>query len=89
MAIPPNLPERRSTFWSAPRERIYVQVIHWTVVIVVVIATFVLALRGDLDRASVTAIFGTVVGHAGTAAVNRATTRSTDHPARSNATDQP
>jgi hypothetical protein len=83
MATAPHLPERRSQFWSAPRERIYIQIIHWSVIVIVATFTFVLAMSNDLDRASVTAIFGTIVGHVGTAAVNKAASRSSDHPARS------
>lgn len=64
--------------WSAPRERVIVQLIHWGVVLVVVIATTLLALSNELDHASVTALFGTVLGHAGTAAAQKVSQRSTD-----------
>lgn len=87
MATPPHLPERRSHFWSAPRERIYMQLIHWGVILFVVVAVFVLALRGDLDKASVTALYGSVLGHAATAASQKLSARSTDSPARTDGPD--
>ena len=62
------------------------QGIHWGVVIIVVIAVFILSLRGDIDKASVTALYGLVLGHAGSAASQKLGTRSTDSPATSNAT---
>jgi hypothetical protein len=67
----PSQPDR----WSGPRERITVQIIHWAVVLLVVIATTILAMRNDLDKASVTALFGTVLGHAGTAASQKLSSR--------------
>lgn len=53
------------------RERIIIQVIHWGVVLVVVIATTLLAIDGRLDKASTTALFGTVLGHVGTSAATK------------------
>ena len=64
--------------WTAPNERIIVQVIHWFVVLVVVIAILVLALQHDLDRASITALYGGVLGHAGTAASQKLSSRHSD-----------
>lgn len=80
----PHLPERRQHYWSAPRERVIIQGLHWGVVVLVVVAVFVLALRGDLDKASVTALYGSVLGHAATAASQKLASRSTDNPAQTN-----
>lgn len=57
------------------------QMIHWGIVLIVVIAVTLLALRGQLDHASVTALFGTVLGHVGTSASQKISSRSSDRPA--------
>lgn len=72
----PQVPQRRA--WSAPSERIVVQVIHWFIVLVVALLVFVLAINNDLDHASVTALYGAILGHAGTAASQKLSSRSTD-----------
>lgn len=64
--------------WSAPRERIIISVIHWGVVMLVAVFIFVLALRGDLDKASVTALYGGILGHAATAASHKLSSRAGD-----------
>lgn len=64
--------------WTAPRERLAVQLIHWTIVLVVVLCVLVLALRGVLSESAVTAIYGTIVGHVGTSAQTKLSARSSD-----------
>ena len=60
-------------------ERIIITLVHWGVVVLVVVATTILSLRGQLDHASTTALFGTVLGHAGTSVTQRlAMSRITD-----------
>lgn len=78
---PPILTPQRKQTWSAPKERVIMQSIHWGIVALVVISILVLALRGDLDKASVTALYGAVLGHAGTSASQKLSARSSDpHP---------
>ena len=81
MATLPHLPERRQKFWSAPRERVYMQLIHWGVVVTIGAFIFILALRHELDHASVTALYGGILGHVGTAASQKFSSRSSDAPA--------
>lgn len=64
--------------WSAPGERIAVQIIHWGVVVLVAVAVLILRLYNQLDNASVTALYGTILGHAGTSASQKLGTRSSD-----------
>jgi hypothetical protein len=61
--------------WSGPRERIVLQVIHWTVVLAVIFATTLLALDKDLSEPAVTALFGGALGHVGTAASQKLSSR--------------
>lgn len=68
---------RRFT-WSAPIERIGVQVLHLGAIVVIAAFIFVLALRGELDHASVTALYGGILGHLGTSASQKLSARSTD-----------
>lgn len=65
-----------SVRWSSPQERIFITLIHWGIVLVVVVATALLSIDHDLDPASTTALFGTVLGHAGTAAGQKLSTRT-------------
>ena len=67
---------RRDQGQPDSHERIVIQCIHWAVVLVVVVSVTILAFRGDLDKASATAIFGTVVGHAGTSASQKLQARA-------------
>lgn len=60
------------------RERITIQLIHWGIVLVVILAIALLAWDGHLDRASVTALYGAVLGHVGTSASQKLQTRSGD-----------
>ena len=60
------------------QERVLVQSIHWGIVLCIIIAVTILALRGQLDHASTTALFGTILGHAGTAASQKLQSRSGD-----------
>jgi hypothetical protein len=59
-------------------ERIALHVIHWGVVLVCVLGVIALRFHNDLDNASTTALLGTVLGHAGTAASYRGGTRFSD-----------
>lgn len=68
---------RRFT-WSAPIERLGVQVLHLGAITVIAAFIFVLALRGDLDHASVTALYGGILGHLGTSASQKLSARSSD-----------
>lgn len=61
--------------WSTSRERVALQLIHWSVVSLVVICTAVLAFNGTLDKLSIGTIYGTVIGHAGTSAAQKLSTR--------------
>lgn len=65
--------------WSAPKERVTLQLIHWGVVMLVATFIFALAWQGALDKASVTALYGGILGHAGTSASQKMSSRSTDH----------
>jgi hypothetical protein len=58
------------------QERVLVQSIHWGIVLCIIIAVTLLAVRGQLDHASTTALFGTILGHAGTAASQKLQARS-------------
>jgi len=44
-------------------------------VLTVVVATAILAIHGTLDKLSVGTIYGTVIGHAGTSAAQKMSTR--------------
>lgn len=79
-AIQPFRRKLRTTYWSAPKERVIMQSIHWGVVIVVTAFIFVLALLGKLDKASVTALYGGILGHVGTSASQKLSARSSDIP---------
>lgn len=61
--------------WSTSRERVALQLIHWSVVSLVVLCTAVLAINGTLDKLSIGTIYGTVIGHAGTSAAQKLSTR--------------
>ena len=63
----------------ASYERLLNQIIHWTVVLIICTFVFILRLRSAIDTASVTALFGTVLGHLGLASIHRSgDRRSTD-----------
>jgi hypothetical protein len=72
------MPEPSRRRYMTQSERITIQLIHWLIVLVVIVATTILALKNQLDHASVTALFGTVLGHAGTAASQKLGERSAD-----------
>lgn len=71
-----SAPPMDRTKYPDSRERVITQLIHWGVVIIVVVSVTILALLGHLDRSSTTALFGTVLGHAGTAASQKLQSRS-------------
>lgn len=64
--------------WSSAKERVAIQLVHWLVVVIVVFATTLLAFRHDIDSASVTALFGTVLGHVGTVTSQKMSSRGDD-----------
>lgn len=88
-AIRPFYRERRRTYWSAPRERVILQLIHWGVVVIVTGFIFVLAIRHDLDKASVTALYGGILGHVGTSASQKLSQRGSDTHGGGNGTGTP
>lgn len=61
------------------RYRIIMACVHWGVVVLVIIAITVLRFRQELDNASVTALFGIILGHAGTVIGQRSSSRATDY----------
>jgi len=61
--------------WSSAKERVIIMCVHWFVVLTVVVATAILAIHGTLDKLSVGTIYGTVIGHAGTSAAQKMSTR--------------
>lgn len=69
-------PSLSDSTYPTGRERIIVQVIHWGIVLVVIVAIAILAVMGHLDRASVTALYGAVLGHVGTSASQKLQSRS-------------
>lgn len=74
----PQGPQHRRFRWSAPAERLGIQAMHLGTILLVCIFIFVLALYGELDHASVTALYGGVLGHLGTSASQRFSSRATD-----------
>ena len=66
---------RRRRYITAGYERLVNQLIHWCVAIIIATFIFILAVRSDLDHASVTALYGAILGHVGTAAVQRQNAR--------------
>lgn len=62
--------------FSNARERIVVQSIHWGVAVLIILAVVLLNLDGRLSDASTTALLGTVLGHVGTSAAQKLSTRS-------------
>lgn len=51
-------------------QTVILALIHWTVVLIVAIIVGALAWDNRLDHASVTALYGTILGHAGTSAAH-------------------
>jgi hypothetical protein len=47
--------------------------------VIIIVATTVLAIHGTLDKLSVGVIFGTALGHAGTSASQKLSSRSNDN----------
>ena len=76
MAI--SSPTTTSSSYPTGRERIVVQLIHWGIVLIVIIAIALLAMLNHLDRASVTALYGAVLGHVGTSASQKLQSRGSD-----------
>lgn len=62
--------------FSNSTERIVLQSIHWFVVLCVVAVVLILDLYGHMSDASATALLGTVLGHAGTSAAQKLSSRS-------------
>lgn len=77
--MPPITSDRQpANGWSNTKERVTIQLIHWIVVIIVIAATTALAFRHDIDKASVTALFGTALGHVGTVTAQKLSSRGDD-----------
>lgn len=51
-----------------PRERALGEVLHWTSIIVVIVATTILGLHQDLDSTTIGTVYGIAMGHVGTVA---------------------
>lgn len=62
--------------FSNTRERIIIQSIHWGIVLCVIVAVVVLNLLGHLSDSSATALLGTSLGHVGTSAAQKLSSRS-------------
>lgn len=62
--------------FSNSTERIVLQSTHWGVVTIVVVVVAVLDMQGHMSDASATALLGTVLGHAGTSAAQKLSSRS-------------
>lgn len=62
--------------FSSSKERVIIQLVHWGVVVLVIITVGVLNLEGHLGDASVTALLGTALGHVGTSAAQKLSSRS-------------
>lgn len=68
--------EYHESKFSSSRERVIIQSIHWSVVVLVVIAVVILSLEGHLSDSSATALLGTILGHVGTSAAQKLSSRS-------------
>lgn len=75
-ATPPDTPG--SGYGSSSNERIILQLLHWTVVLVIIIAVLIMRVRNDIDNANVGVIYATALGHAGNAANQRLRNRQAD-----------
>jgi len=58
--------------------QLYTQMMHVGVVVIVVVAAVILALRGDIRASDATTILGAALGYAGGAAASSTRTRSSD-----------
>lgn len=67
---------RPKVVWSSPAERIIVVCMLVIVQLAVVFGVVILGSNHDLDKASITAILGTVAGGSGTAIVHKLGSRS-------------
>ena len=61
--------------FSSPRERIILQGIHWGIVALIIVAVFTLTYTHRLTDASATALLGTTLGHVGTSASQKLSSR--------------
>lgn len=73
-----NPPVVAITSPSTTGERIIMQVLHWFVVLVILVAVLIMRLRGDIDNANVGVLYATALGHAGNAASKGYRARATD-----------
>lgn len=78
MIEPGKQTERRRNYWSAANERVIIQAIHWGVVVIAILAITFLAATNHLDKATTGSLFGIVLGHTGTAAATKLSSRRTD-----------
>ena len=78
MAAEGNTVDHSPVYMITSSERIVFAMIHWTVVLVIVAATVVLALQHAINGSSATAILGGALGHAGTAGARQLQNRSQD-----------
>lgn len=71
-----NMQTRRPRIvWTSPAERIFVVVLLVLLQLAIVSAVTILGVRHDLDKASITAILGTIAGASGTAIVHKLSSR--------------